>query len=161
LPFHRCVRDTNKLTESELIERLELNFKVTALTGAKDFQPSKHGEFGMFTFGRWYRLQTKAGRVDYGNPVLSLDVSILQNFILNPILGIKCVRSNPRLDYIAGVNGGKGILQKHFEGWEITFTCNATSINQLMHVADADELMPPKSTYFDPKPRSGIFVRLK
>jgi len=161
LPFHRCVKDTNGLSESQLIAQLESDFEITAHTGGEDFQPARHGEFGMFAFGRWYRLKIKEGRVNHSDPVLSLDVSILQDLILDPILGIKDIRSDPRLDYIAGVSGKEGIVQKHGEGWAITFTCHATSIDQLMNVADADALMPPKSTYFDPKPRSGIFVRLK
>ena len=86
---------------------------------------------------------------------------LLQNLILEPIFGIKDMRGDARLDYIAGVSGDAGIKQKCSEGWKVVFACYATSIEQLMKVADADLLMPPKSTYFDPKPRSGIFVRLK
>ena len=95
------------------------------------------------------------------DPVSSLDVSLLQDLILDPVFGIADMRSDSRLDYVAGVSGTEGIYQKQSEGWEVVFVCYATSIDQLMDVADAGGLMPPKSTYFDPKPRSGIFVRLK
>jgi len=110
---------------------------------------------------KWYQLKRKPMVQDDNNPVRSLDVSILQDDILDPILGINDLRDDSRLGYIAGVAGDEGILQAAREGWKIVFTCYATSIGQLMEVADANELMPPKSTYFDPKPRSGIFVRLK
>ncbi len=161
LPFHRCVKDSNGLSETELVKVLEQDFEVTDLGEIDLFQPDQHGEFGMLISNKWFKLNIKMGREESSNPVNSLDVSILQTSILDPILGIKDIRSDSRLDYIAGVSGVDGIRQKMKEGWEITFTCYATSIEQLMNVADADELMPPKSTYFDPKPRSGIFVRLK
>jgi uncharacterized protein (DUF1015 family) len=115
----------------------------------------------MFLDGIWYRLQLKVDCAAGDDPVESLDVSILQNLILDPILGIKDVRSDSRLDYIAGISGEEGIRQKCAEGWKVVFACCATSIDQLMNVADAEGLMPPKSTYFDPKTRSGIFIRLK
>ena len=109
----------------------------------------------------WYRLNVKTERVDSQHPVDSLDVSILQDRILDPVLNIKDMRNDPRLGYIAGVSGMEGINQAVTDGWKVIFVCYATSIQQLMNVADAAALMPPKSTYFDPKPRSGIFLRLK
>ena len=161
LPFHRCVKDSNGLSTPALIEALSENFNVTSLPETDFFQPEQHGEFGMLFNGKWFKLDIKPENMVSSSPVDLLDVSILQSSILDPILGIKDVRGDSRLDYIAGVSGIEGIHQKMSEGWELTFTCCATSIEQLMGVADANELMPPKSTYFDPKPRSGIFVRLK
>jgi uncharacterized protein (DUF1015 family) len=161
LPFHRCVTDLNGLSESEIVKALAENFEVKELPGATEFEASRHGEFGMYLNNHWYQLNVKPGAVNPDDPVNSLDVTILQNLILDPILGIKDMRGDARLDYIAGVSGNEGIKQKCSEGWDIVFACHATSIDQLMAVADAGGLMPPKSTYFDPKPRSGIFVRLK
>ena len=161
LPFHRCVKDLNGLTEEEIVSALNKCFTVSKLDDQSSFIPSQHGEFGMYVNQSWYQLLVKSECVNSEDPVESLDVSILQNLILDPIFGIKDARSDARLDYIAGVSGDDGIKQKCHEGWEIVFACYATSIDQLMHVADAGALMPPKSTYFDPKPRSGIFVRLK
>ncbi|NKB76883.1 MAG: DUF1015 family protein [Gammaproteobacteria bacterium] len=161
LPFHRCVKDSNGLTEPELLEALKQNFSVSKLGKIEFFEPRQHGEFGMLFNDKWFQLNIKPGKAQSVHPVNSLDVSVLQSSILDPILGITDIRSDSRLDYIAGVGGAESIHQKMNEGWEIVFTCYATSIDQLMDVADADELMPPKSTYFDPKPRSGIFVRLK
>ena len=161
LPFHRCVRDLNGLTGGAIIKALEDHFQVHKLSGQTGFQPIRHGEFGMYLDSSWYRLNVKPECVARDNPVESLDVTILQNLVLDPILGIKDMRSNPRLGYIAGAHAGEDIQQKRREGWDIVFTCHATSMRQLMNVADCGALMPPKSTYFDPKCRSGIFVRLK
>ncbi len=161
LPFHRCVKDSNGLTEAAIVEALKTCFDVRKLSGQTGFEPTRHGEFGMHLNNGWYRLGVKPEYVKRDNPVESLDVTILQDLILDPILGIADMRSNPRLDYIAGVNTDEDIKQKCAEGWDIVFVCHATSMSQLMDVADSGALMPPKSTYFDPKCRSGIFVRLK
>ncbi len=160
LPFHRAVRDLNGLSEGELTGALERDFSVQPVSGAA-FAPARHGEFGMLVGGQWYRLRIREGLVDPSDPVRSLDVSILQNHILEPLLGITDIRGDPRLDYVSGVMGSKGLEQKCAEGWAVGFACFATSIAQLMAVADAGALMPPKSTYFDPKARSGIFIRRK
>jgi len=161
LPFHRCIRGTNDLSPEEITAALEKNFEIEKLDGQSEFASSKHGEFGMLIDNIWYRLNVKAANVDFNHPVDSLDVSILQNLILDPVLNIKDMRDDPRLGYIAGVTGTEGIRQAVDDGWDVIFVCYATSIRQLMNVADASALMPPKSTYFDPKPRSGIFLRLK
>ncbi len=161
LPFYRCVKDLNGLSEAEIVEALGKCFVVEKLSGQDTFESSRPGEFGMYINATWYRLAVRPQWVDLEHPVHSLDVAILQNLILEPILGIKDMRGDCRLDYIAGVSGDHGIKQKYSAGWAVVFACFATSIEQLMKVADADALMPPKSTYFDPKPRSGIFVRLK
>ncbi|OED36720.1 hypothetical protein AB833_26190 [Chromatiales bacterium (ex Bugula neritina AB1)] len=161
LPFHRCVRDSNGLTAEQLVTALERCFEVEKLGKARNFSSSQHGEFGMYVEDNWYRINVKPEFLDSDDPVNSLDVSLLQNLVLDPILGIKDSRDDPRLGYIAGISGHVGILQNYEQGWKVIFSCYPTSIRQLMNVADADSLMPPKSTYFDPKPRSGIFVRLK
>ena len=150
LPFHRCVKDTNGLSETDLANALEQCFTVKKLEGVSGFDASQHGEFGMSINGSWYQLNIKPEYLNHSDPVNSLDVTVLQNLILDPILGIKDMRSDSRLDYLAGISGEAGIRQKHSEGWEIIFACHATSIDQLMDVADANALMPPKSTYFDP-----------
>ncbi len=161
LPFHRCVRDSNGLTGDQIAAELLQHFEVERLTDVTEFNPCSHGEFGMLVENNWYRLAVRHEVIDKSDPVASLDVSILQDLILDPVLGIKDMRDDPRLGYIAGVAGTEGIKKAASEGWEVVFVCYATSIKQLMDVADAAALMPPKSTYFDPKPRSGIFVRLK
>ena len=161
LPFHRCVRDLNGKSIEQIVEELSAHFEVESLPDCKGFASAGHGEFGMLVQGEWFRLQIKPEHIKSDDPVTSLDVSLLQELILDPVFGIADMRSDSRLDYVAGVSGTEGIYQKQSEGWDVVFVCYATSIDQLMDVADAGGLMPPKSTYFDPKPRSGIFVRLK
>ena len=164
LPFHRVVRDINGMSEAELVEALQKDFAVEARFDCATFAPSRHGEFGMLVNGHWYCLRVRDALRDAltaaDDPVDSLDVSILQNRILAPILGITDTRSDPRLDYVSG-DDGDGLRQKCAEGWAIGFACFATSMAQLMAVADAGALMPPKSTYFNPKTNSGVFVRRK
>ena len=155
------MRDTNNLSPEQITEALTKNFDVEKLDGHTSFESSKHGEFGMLLDNSWYRLTVKAAHINSQHPVKSRDVSILQDLILDPVLNIKDMRDDPRLGYIAGVSGMEGIRQAVTDGWDVIFVCYATSIQQLMDVADAEALMPPKSTYFDPKPRSGIFLRLK
>lgn len=161
LPFHRCVKDLNGLNETQIVEALGKCFTVKKLNTQTTFAAAKHGEFGMYINDNWYLLNVMPEHIEQTDPINSLDVTLLQNLILEPIFGITDIRGDERLDYIAGVSGDEGIKQKCKEGWKVVFACYATSIEQLMTVADADLLMPPKSTYFDPKPRSGIFVRLK
>ena len=161
LPFHRCVRDRNGLSADQIEAALQQHFEVERLDSANECIPKRHGEFGMLVEDTWYRLAVRQECIDANDPVASLDVSILQDLILDPILGVRDMRDDPRLGYIAGVAGIDGIREAATNGWDVVFVCYATSIQQLMAVADANALMPPKSTYFDPKPRSGIFVRLK
>ncbi|MGB5705865.1 MAG: DUF1015 family protein, partial [Arenicellales bacterium] len=148
-------------TKQELLIALEDCFDVSIPDDQENFEPSQHGEFGMFLDHTWYRLMVRPDAVDQDDPVGSLDVSILQDHILGPLLEIHDYRGDPRLDYVSGVEGKKGLEEKVRDGWAVSFACYATSMEQLMHVADAHALMPPKSTYFDPKTRSGVFVRLK
>jgi uncharacterized protein (DUF1015 family) len=169
LPFHRCVRDLNGLSEPELVQALQKEFQVEPLPGVESFDPEQRGVFGMLVNHHWYRVTIDPPRVnqasadpasiDHDDPVASLDVSILQDRILGPILGIEDSRNDPRLGYFSGASDDEGLHARCREGWAVCFACHATSIEELMAVADAGGLMPPKSTYFDPKARSGIFVR--
>ena len=162
LPFHRAVKDLNGLSEAQLVDALRRDFSIQPLAeSGASFEPTRHGEFGMLLNDKGYQLRIREDLVDATDPVNSLDVSLLQNHILEPLLGITDSRSDPRLDYVSGVTGAEGLRQKCADGWAVCFACFATSIEQLMTVADAGGLMPPKSTYFDPKARSGIFIRRK
>jgi len=161
LPFHRCVRDLGGKTSAELIDALADSFVVEVAQDQETFSPQFHGEFGMYLDGTWYQLKIRPEKVDWNDPVSSLDVSILQDHILGPVLGIHDTRSDSRLDYVSGIEGKEGLERKLEEGFAVSFACFPTSMDQLFHVADAGALMPPKSTYFDPKTRSGVFVRFK
>ena len=161
LPYHRCVRDLGDLDAESFLQSLEKDFLVSVPGNPAHCMPEAHGEFGMFLDGTWYRLVIRPELVDRADPVASLDVSVLQNHILGPVCGIHDFRTDPRLGYVSGVEGKAGLEQKVREGWAVSFACYATAMDQLFHVADAGALMPPKSTYFDPKTRSGVWVRFK
>ena len=156
LPFHRAVRDLNGMSATQFIEQLHRDFVVAKSQRA--CMPTQHGEFGVLLDGDWLHIRLKES-LHQQDPVESLDVSVLQRHILAPLLGIDDPRNDSRLDYVSGVSGERGLMQKQQDGWAVCFACCATSIEQLMTVADAAQLMPPKSTYFDPKARSGIFIR--
>ena len=158
LPFHRCVRDLNDKTAGQILDELSRDFRVTRLD-SDSFAASRHGQFGLLLDDVWYRLDIKQEIRADANPVDRLDATILQNLVLDPVFGIKDMRNDPRLDYVPDVGGMDVIRDKVADGWPAILVLHAASIDQLMAVADANELMPPKSTYFDPKPRSGIFIR--
>ncbi len=159
LPYNRCVKDLNGMTTEQFLSALSDSFLVRSCD-AVEAEPTKLHDFGMCLEGEWYSLTLKsAGGLEI-NPVEALDVSVVQNFILSRVLGIHDARSDPRLDYVAGDTGMEGLERRCRNGWAVAFACYPTSVEELMQVADLDEVMPPKSTYFDPKMRSGIFLRL-
>ena len=160
LPFHRSVKDLNGLSESAFLGALEKDFGLEKLNQTTPFEPTTHGEFGMHLGGQWYKLRCNPELLGGEDPVRSLDVSLLQDRILAPILGLTCARTDPRLDYISAVHGSDALRQQCAAA-AVCFTCAATSMAQLIAVADAGALMPPKSTNFYPKANSGVFVRLK
>ncbi|HEV8598168.1 MAG TPA: DUF1015 domain-containing protein [Gemmatimonadales bacterium] len=156
LPYHRAVRDLNGMTPESFLGRLAALGKVfTTDTPA----PRRSGSFGILVGGRWYRLELERDSIDTVDPVRSLDASLLQARILEPMLGIGDVRSDAR---IAFVGGGKGIpeLERLVASGEmaVAFAMCAVTMEQLIKVADAGGIMPPKSTWFEPKLRSGLFV---
>ena len=156
LPYHRVVRDLNGMTAESFLGRLAALGKVS-ITDAP--APKRSGTFGILVGGRWYRLELERDSIDSPDPVRSLDASLLQSRILEPMLGIGDVRSDAR---IAFVGGGKGIpeLERLVASGEmaVAFAMCAVTMDQLIKVADAGGIMPPKSTWFEPKLRSGLFV---
>ena len=126
---------------------------------SKDRRPTKATEFGMFLGGRWHGLTARPGTFDAANPVESLDVSILQKNLLAPILGIGDPRRDKRIDFIGGIRGPEELERRVKGGAAVAFSMFATSMEQLMAIADAGQIMPPKSTWFEPKLRSGLLVR--
>lgn len=162
LPFNRCVKDLGGISQDEFLTKLEESFAVEPLQAAFESAPAPatRGEFIMVLDRQFFRLRVKPDLVPT-DPALALDVSVLQNLILTPVLGIDDPRADPRLDYVSGDTGFVGIEKRCSEDWRLAFICHPTSIEELMAVADAGEVMPPKSTCFDPKAHSGIFLRLR
>jgi uncharacterized protein (DUF1015 family) len=156
MDYNRVVKDLNGLTSEQFLARLGETFEV-AKTSQRS--PSRPASFGMFLDGQWYALKAKPGSYPADDPVRSLDVSILQENVLAPVLGIKDPRTDTRIDFIGGIRGMDELEKRVKNGWKVAFAMFPTSLDQLMSVADAGQIMPPKSTWFEPKLRSGLLVR--
>ena len=155
-PYNRYVHDLNGLSQEEFFEKLKANFEVTAVNDR--YEPKNVHTAGMYLNGQWYALTFKEGSFDENDPIDHLDVSILQNNLLAPILGIEDPRTAKRIDFVGGIRGLSELERLVDEGQGVSFALYPTTIDDLMAIADAGKVMPPKSTWFEPKLRSGIFV---
>lgn len=156
MPYNRVVKDLNGLSAEEFLARIEKNFDIKKCGSA--VEPSEKGTFGMLLCDTWYLLSAKDSIKALGDPVKSLDVSVLQDNILSPVLGIKDPRTDKRIDFIGGIRGIKELERRVALDMKIAFSMYPTSIRELFAVSDAGLLMPPKSTWFEPKLRSGLFI---
>ena len=156
MDYNRVVQDLNGLSKDELIKKLEEKFIVTE--SSTQVKPSKKHTFGMFVEEKWYLLEAKEGIYNENDPIESLDVAILQNNVLTPILGIEDVRTSDRIDFIGGIRGISELERRVHKDMKIAFSMYPTEVSDIMSVADIGEVMPPKSTWFEPKLRSGLFV---
>lgn len=158
MDYNRAVHDLNGLDEAGFIKKVEEKFTVEKQDYKK---PTAANTFGMYLKGTWYKLTAKQGTFDANDPVKSLDVSIMQDNLLNPILGIGDPRTDKRIDFIGGIRGVAELEKIVNSGkFAVAFAMFPTSIEQLMRIADSGEVMPPKSTWFEPKLRSGMVVHL-
>ena len=155
MDYNRVVRDLNGLSEETFLERIRADFEVRTM-GSEPVRPAGKGEFGMFLSDCWYLL--KAKRPPCGDPVADLDVSVLQDTLLGPVLGIGDPRTDTRIDFIGGIRGLSELVRRCHVDMKVAFSMYPTSIEELFQVADAGRLMPPKSTWFEPKLRSGLFI---
>ena len=155
LDYNRVLKDLNGYTEQDFLEKVKEKFTVKE--SAVQVHPDKQGTFGMYLGKKWYRLTAKP-EILSDDPVDGLDVSVLQNALLSPVLGIKDPKTDARIDFVGGIRG-IGELERCCEtDCVLAFSMYPTSIAQLFAVADAGRLMPPKSTWFEPKLRSGLFI---
>ena len=156
LPYNRVVRDLNGLEPGTVLERLR---GVGRVQPASSPDPDRPGVFGVYLGGRWYRLELDPASIDRSDPIASLDVALLQDRVLGPILGIGDPRTDKRIDFVGGIRGPAELARRVDSGeMAIAFALYPTSLEQLMAVSDAGQVMPPKSTWFEPKLRSGLFV---
>jgi len=158
MDYNRVVTDLNGLTPQEYLSKLAENFEILAAPENTPIKPDSKHTFGMYFADRWYELKAKEGIFDPLDPVDRLDVSILQNSLLSPILGITDPRTDQRIDFVGGIRGLEELEKRVKAGMAVAFAVYPTSIEDLMDIADAGEVMPPKSTWFEPKLRSGIFI---
>jgi uncharacterized protein (DUF1015 family) len=155
LDYNRVVTDLNGLSESEFLVAINEAFEVTEHEAA--MKPTRPGEFGMYLAQKWYRLTIAPERIPTNDPVARLDVSLLQNNLIQPVLGIQDPRRDKRIDFVGGIRG-LAELEKRVDSGEmqVAFSLHPTRITDLMAVADANEVMPPKSTWFEPKLADGL-----
>jgi uncharacterized protein (DUF1015 family) len=156
LPYNRVVRDLNGQTPRQVLDRLG---RLGTLTPTANTTPDRRGAFCVYLDGRWYRLELDPADIDRRDPIASLDVSLLQDRVLSPILGIGDPRTDKRIDFVGGIRGPAELERRVRSGeMAIAFSLHPTTLDQLMAVSDAGQVMPPKSTWFEPKLRSGLFV---
>ena len=158
MDYNRTVRDLNGLTASEFLERVSRNFSVEELKGAE--HPDEKGKIAMYLDKKWYMLRINSGLLNKRGAVESLDVSLLQDYILKPVLGIEDPRTDERIDFIGGIRGLSELERRADTDMRVSFAMYPTLISELFAVADAGLLMPPKSTWFEPKLRSGLFIHM-
>ena len=158
MDYNRVVKDLNGMTKDELLSKLEKDFIVTKSENNAPVKPAKKHTFGMDIENEWYLLEAKDGTFNAEDPIEQLDVAILQNNVLTPILGIDDVRTSDRIDFIGGIRGIKELERRVNTDMKIAFSMYPTEVHDIMDVADIGEVMPPKSTWFEPKLRSGLFI---
>ncbi len=159
MPYNRVVKDLKGLDTTQFLNQLKTSFDVVPVSEA--FLPKERHQFGMYLNNQWYCLQAKAGLTDEKNTVGRLDVSILQNHLLNPLLGIENPRTDKRISFVGGIRGVEELVRLvDSTEYCVAFSLYPTGIKELMDLADEDQIMPPKSTWFEPKLRSGLFVHL-
>lgn len=160
LDYNRTVKDLNGLTDEEFISRLETGFIVEE-KGIEIYKPSRLHNFSMYAGGKWYSLTAREGTFNNNDPIGVLDVTILTEQILQPVLDIQDLRRSKRIDFVGGIRG-LGELKKRVDSGEmkVAFALFPVSMKQLIDIADTDNIMPPKTTWFEPKLRSGLVIHL-
>jgi len=159
MPYNRAVKDLNGNNIAEFMMAIARRFEITPVK--QPLKPVQRHQFGMFLAGKWYELLPKEGTIDDNDAVAGLDVSILQDNLLSPVLGVRNPRNDQRIQFVGGIRGLEELERLVNSGeCQVAFSLYPTSIAELMKLADTGKIMPPKSTWFEPKLRSGLFVHL-
>ncbi len=158
IDYNRVVKDLNGLSKEEFLAEVEKDF-VVEKKGADIYKPNALHNFGLYLDGEWYSMTAKEGTYDDNDPIGVLDVTVLSNLVLDKILGIKDLRRDKRIDFVGGIRG-LGELQKRVDSGEmkVAFALYPVSMQQLIDIADSGNIMPPKTTWFEPKLRSGVVI---
>ncbi len=159
IDYNRVVKDLNGLTPEEFLEKLAVDFEVEDCGTEEPYRPDRLHNFGMYLAGHWYSLTAKPGTYDDNDPIGVLDVTVLSNRVLDALLGIKDLRTDKRIDFVGGIRG-LGELQRRVDSGEmqVAFALYPVSMQQLIDIADSGNIMPPKTTWFEPKLRSGLVI---
>ena len=158
MDYNRVIKDLNGLTSEEFLNKISEKFIVEKQESSSPFKPAEKHTFGLYLEKSWYKLTAKDGIFDGKDPVDRLDVSILQNNIISPILGITDPRTDKRIDFVGGIRGLKELERRVECDMKLAFSMFPTTLDDLMSIADAGKVMPPKSTWFEPKLLSGLFI---
>lgn len=158
MDYNRVIKDFNGLSQDELINKLSEKFNISENNQDGPYHPEHSHTFGMFVNDKWYKLQAIDGTFDANDPVKSLDVSILQENAICPIFGIEDPRTSKRIDFVGGIRGLEELERRVHLDMQIAFSMYPTTIKELMDIADSGNTMPPKSTWFEPKLLSGLFI---
>jgi uncharacterized protein (DUF1015 family) len=158
IDYNRLIKDLNGLSSEEFLKRLSVSFDVSP-KGKKEFKPNRLHEFSLYMNRTWYALEAKPATYNDNDPIGSLDVTVLSTVVLDPLLAIKDLRQSKRIDFVGGIRG-LGELQKRVDSGEMAaaFALYPVSMGQLMGIADSGNIMPPKTTWFEPKLRSGLVL---
>lgn len=158
IDYNRVVKDLNGLSKQQLLEKLSTDFDIV-LKGDQIYKPERLHNFSMYIDSEWYSLTARSGRYDDSDPIGVLDVTILSNLVLDNILGVKDLRTDKRIDFVGGIRG-LGELKRRVDSGEmaVAFALYAVSMQQLIDIADTGNIMPPKTTWFEPKLRSGLVI---
>ena len=157
MDYNRVIVDLNGNTSEEFIAKMSEKFVVEEAT-TSPYAPEERHTFGMYLDNKWYKVTAKPEFINENDPVECLDVSILQNNLITPILNITDPRTDKRIDFVGGIRGLGELEKRCKEGMKLAFAMYPTSLNELMDIADAGQVMPPKSTWFEPKLLSGLFI---
>lgn len=158
MDYNRVVKDLNGYSFHDFVMEVQKRFDVTDITGRKDVRPDERGSFTMYVEGHWLLCRIRKQDRKPQDPVADLDVSLLQDMLLEPVLGIKDPKTDDRIDFVGGIRGMEELVRRCQSDCAVAFAMYPTSIGELFAVADAGLLMPPKSTWFEPKLRSGLFI---
>ncbi|MCI6738675.1 MAG: DUF1015 family protein [Intestinibacter sp.] len=158
LDYNRVVKDLNGNTKEEFLNKIARKFEIERVAKNKQYKPEQKGTVGMFLDGDWYKIKFDDKSINDPDEVKSLDISILQDNILDDILGIKDPRRDKRIDFVGGIRGIDELEKRVNEDMEVAFAMYPTKLTELMAVADANKIMPAKSTWFEPKVRCGLFL---
>ena len=159
LDYNRVITDLNGYSDEEFISLLKNNFDI--IEKETTYQAQKKHEFSMYLSGKWYQLLAKPNTYDDSDPIKSLDVTVLSDYVLDKILGIKNQKTDSRIDFVGGIRGLKELSKRVDSGeMKVAFAFYPVSLDQLMNIADNDMIMPPKSTWFEPKLKSGLVINL-
>lgn len=158
MDYNRVIKDLNGYSKQEFIEKISDKFDVEMYTEDGAYKPEDKHTFGLYLDGKWYKMTAKDGTYDENDPVGRLDVSILQNNLITPVLGIEDPRTDKRIDFVGGIRGLGELERRANDDMVAAFSMFPTSLDDLMAIADAGKIMPPKSTWFEPKLLSGLFI---